>query len=78
MEMDKNGIPILPDYPYLTELMTDEEVEYFNTSIFQYVVENYCTSDYYCAQINDKLWKRIWAYRKALDEYYENGGNCDA
>ena len=76
--MDNNRIHTLPEYPYLTELMTDEEIDYFNKANFEHVVQNYASADYWTAQINQDLWKRIWKYREELDAFYEDRRRLDA
>ena len=67
------------DRGLITEQMSDKEITALDDAVECYLNDAALDSDVIIAtEIRRKLWKDIWAYREALEDYYSQEGDDDA
>ena len=71
--------PFVMERCFITEHLTDDEIQSLNDAIECYLNGAKADSDAIIAEeINRKMWKPIWRYRKALEDYYAEEDGCNA
>ena len=71
--------PFEMERAFITEQMNDKEITALNDAVECYLNDAIPDSDVIIAlEIRKQLWKIVWKYREALEEYYAQEGRDDA